>query len=116
MTAQLAITFPAARARRDDGIARAVDHAETVKVGWQREAFERFRRYAERHEVFLTEDVLEANPDFTVPPQCDKRAWGAVARAAAKQGIVAKEGYAPAKTSNLSPKPLWRSRLFKAAA
>lgn len=116
MTDQLAIDFSAARARRDDGMQQAIDHAEAVKAGWRKDALELFRRYALTHELFLTEDVREANPGFHVPPECDERAWGQVARDAIKNGYVERAGFAPAKSSNCSPKVMWRSLLCARAA
>lgn len=115
MTDQLALTLPEARARRDDGISRAIDHAEAVKAGWRKDALELFRRHALTHEVFLTEDVREANPGFHVPPECDERAWGQVARDAIKHGYVERAGFAPAKSSNCSAKVMWRSLILTPA-
>lgn len=104
--AQLAIDF--ARLRRDDGIERAADHAGQA---WQRSArgylLEFLAIRLKRHDQFLAEDVREfaEKRGITDPP--DGRAWGHVLRSAARENIIRKVGYAPARSSNLSPKVLW---------
>lgn len=103
MNEQLAIDF--ARARRDDGIARAGEHAGHA---WKRGARGYLLEYVATHTgPFLAEDVrgyAEAR-GFEIPP--DGRAWGAVFRSAARDNVIRKVGYAPAKSSNLSPKVQW---------
>jgi hypothetical protein len=37
------------------------------------------------------------------------KAWGSIFKEAAKAGTVRKVGYAPSKSSNLSPKTLWKA-------
>jgi hypothetical protein len=97
-----------ARARRDNGIERAAAHAEQELAGWRETAIQFLRRYAESHVDFLAEDVIDAALG-TVPMPPDSRAWGAVFRRAAKEAVIEKLGYRPAKTSNLSPKVYWGS-------
>jgi hypothetical protein len=102
---QLPIDF--VRARRDDGIQRSGDHAGD---DWRRWARGYLMEYIAAHSgPFLAEDV-RAFADachFQHPP--DGRAWGIVLRNAAREGLVVKVGYAPAKSSNLSPKVQWRA-------
>lgn len=100
---QLSIDY--ARARRDDGIQRAGDHAGNE---WK----DRARGYvleflAGNPEPFLAEDLREFAEvrGLFAPP--DGRAWGAVIQSAARDGLIRKVGYAPAKSSNLSPKVQW---------
>lgn len=103
MSEQLAIDF--ARARRDDGIQRSGDHAGDV---WRRGARGYLLEWLATHEgTFLAEDVrayAEAR-GFAHPP--DGRAWGVVFQSAARERLIRKDGYAPAKSSNLSPKVRW---------
>jgi hypothetical protein len=96
-------------ARRDSGIARAVEHADREEPDWYSNAFRLLQRFLERHEGdFLAEDVVAwADGRIVHPP--DARAWGGVIRRAAIAGLIRKNGYAPANTSNRSPKCLWRS-------
>ena len=59
-----------------------------------------------RGDCFLAEEVRNFATGLDLPP--DGRAWGVVFRSAAREGLIVKAGYAPAKSSNLSPKVLWR--------
>lgn len=93
---QRVLDFTAAKARRDAGMQRAVDHADRKIDGWQDMALEAFRDYARRHVTFTTEQVRVASPNVPNPP--DKRAWGHVARRACKEGIVHKIGMVQAKS------------------
>lgn len=102
---QLDLSF--VQARRDDGIARS---AASSGAAWQDAALAAVRLHAQTHELFLTENVRFACPDLEAPP--DGRAWGQVIRRAAKAGICERVGFARAKSSNLSPKPLWRSLIL----
>jgi hypothetical protein len=102
---QLSIDF--ARARRDDGIQRAGDHAGDR---WRRGARGYLLEYLATHAgPFMAEDVRELADarGFEAPP--DGRAWGQVFQAAARERLIVKVGYAPAKSSNLSPKVQWRA-------
>ncbi len=97
-----------ARARRDDGMERAGRHADAEHKDWRDKALGYVRLYAVASTgPFLTEDVrVEAEKDgLPLPP--DRRAWGSVLQRAAREGIVTRAGYAPAHSSNLSPKCLW---------
>jgi hypothetical protein len=71
------------------------------------------RLYATVHEVMLAEHCRRfAELDgFACPP--DKRAWGRVMRNAAAQHIIQHDGYAPAESSNHSPKVKWRSLILQ---
>lgn len=103
------LSFDLAAARRDDGMQRAVDHAERVAAGWKRRAHGYLLEFlCSRKESFLTEDVREFSERKGLDAPPDGRAWGAIMRAAAKEKIITKIGYAPAKSSNLSPKVLWK--------
>lgn len=92
------------RARRDDGIARV---AASSGDDWQDAALASLHQYALTHERFLTEEA-RADAD-QLPDWVDGRAWGQVVRRAVRLGWIERAGFAPARSSNLSPKPLWRS-------
>lgn len=110
---QLSIDF--ARTRRDTGIARAIAHADRVTPSWADNAYQFLLWFVfNARESFLTEQVVRASLDAQFPPPPDARAWGGVIRRAYNAGIIRKclnhDGtirYAPATTSNLSPKVLW---------
>lgn len=103
------LTIEDAIARRDDGIARSSDHAESAAIGWKKRATGYLLEYLttlRRGDDFLAEHVRDFARALDAPP--DARAWGWVLRDAARRGVIVKAGYAPAKSSNLSPKVLWR--------
>lgn len=102
------LTFTEVQARRDDGIQRAADHSGAC---WQDKALASVRNYAQTHREFLTEDARFDASQLDVPT--DGRAWGQVMRRAVKLGwIVRTDRCKPARSSNLSPKPLWESMIF----
>jgi hypothetical protein len=103
MTADL---FTWAEKRRDIGMERAVEHADSAEEGWSADARAALLAYARRiGRPFLVEEVREAATWLPAPP--DGRAWGAVTRRAALAGSIVRVGYAPAASSNCSPKCLW---------
>jgi hypothetical protein len=100
-----------ARAKRDQGIERATQHAERVAQEWNDSADFALRNYLDFvHGVpFLSEEFVawvRARDLLPMPP--DGRAWGGVIRRAAIAHAIEKAGAAPANTSNRSLKILWR--------
>ncbi|TAM22380.1 MAG: hypothetical protein EPN60_16945 [Nevskiaceae bacterium] len=117
MSDQLPLDFATARRRRDSGIARAADHADAETPGWTDIAFEFLEACAKvRAAPFLAEDVIEMAKAAHLPEPPDGRAWGGVFQRAARRGVISKIGFAPAKTSNCSPKVQWVSRIARAVA
>lgn len=95
------------------GIKRAIDHADSVSPGWKQSAMDYLRGWCMGMKGsgrgFLAEDVRR-NADRVLPPPTDPRAWGAVFREAANEGLIVKTGsYAPSKTGHCRPMPLWRA-------
>lgn len=104
-----------AKFRRDKGIANAEVGANSAIPDWTEMAVAKIAEYASSHEEFLTEDIRASlGDDFPLPP--DSRAWGPATRAAITQQIIRKEGYALARSSNMSPKPLWKSLIYSGPA
>lgn len=100
------LTIDDAIARRDEGIQRAADHAGKR---WQRIARGYVLEYlVGRSTPFLAEDVRQFAESRGLELAPDSRAWGAVIQSVARERLIVKEGYAAAKSSNLSPKVLWR--------
>lgn len=96
----------AARQRRDTALASV---AENAGDAWVEDAARYIRAHAERSQSpFLVEDVIEHWNAANKPRPHDPRAWGAAVQRAKRLGWIVRVGYAPAKTSNMSPKPLWR--------
>jgi hypothetical protein len=93
-----------AGAKRDLGIARSAGAAGT---SFEDDAYRFLARYvASQPLTFLIEEVRE-QPGAPIAP--NERAWGQVVRRAVAEGLIMKVGYAPARSSNLSPKCLWRA-------
>lgn len=101
--------FATAGARRDLGIARAEARANRriPSPEWTAAAAATLSEFlGYRLTPFLAEEfVAWAVKRMAAPP--DPRAWGGPIRRAASQGLIRRVGYAPAASSNLSPKCLW---------
>jgi len=96
--------------RRDDGIRRAKEHAESDAPGWTEAAAAYLREYARQTcgEPFLVENAIEV---YRGARPANKRAWGAATQLAARRGWIVKAGYALARSSNQSPKCTWRAHV-----
>jgi hypothetical protein len=93
------------KARRDKGIHDSADHAGG---DWIEEAVGYLEQYTVNARApFLGEQVRAwaEGQGLAAPP--DGRAWGAVMQAGRRRKLIVSCGYAPAKSSNLSPKVLW---------
>jgi hypothetical protein len=103
-------------AAAEEGMGRAVDHADRVDPGWSDEAAVVLRDYATAwarawgDTPFMAEDVraYAEEQGFTKPP--DDRAWGAVFVRARKQGVIARVGLAltQRRCSHKRPQTAWR--------
>lgn len=107
MSEQLSIDF--ARARRDHGIQQAGDHAGARWRSQARGYLLEFLSLIATPEGFLAENVRDYAERHGIDAPPDGRAWGVVFQNAARDRLIVKMGYAPAKSSNLSPKVLWRA-------
>ena len=86
------------------GSRRAANRAERVDPGWTEQTALHLKRCAEEgSEPFLVEEAA----CFYRPQPANRRAWGHAVRLAVKNGWIRKVGYAPAASSNGSPKCLW---------
>lgn len=97
--------------RRDSGIASATQHANNEIPSWSIQADNAMMAAIHMHgkQPFLAEELIEVAVQGGAPSPPDGRAWGGVFRRLAIRGIIRKVGYAPAKSSNLSPKVLWEA-------
>lgn len=99
-----------AQVKRDTGIALSVDKANRDRSGWSKRAYIALLRYLVKHkEPFLVESMREwaEQHDYIDAPE-NGRAWGSVVRHGVKQGVICHAGYGLAKSSNLSPKVMWK--------
>jgi hypothetical protein len=101
----------AAAAKRDLGIDRAIDGALSDDPLWADWAYLGLVYFlADQRQPFLTEQVREfCEREKCVDPPANARAWGHIMRSAMRNGLIEKIGYAPARSSNLSPKVLWKA-------
>lgn len=96
-----------AEAKRDIGLARC---EQSAGVPWIDRAAELVVRYARKHDRFLVEDVRAAAAAHAmIEPPPNLKAWGAAVQRARSLGAVRACGYAPANSSNRSPKVLWEA-------
>lgn len=96
-----------ALARRDAGMASAADHAEQDSPGWGARAFASVRDQCiafGRSEPFTMEDARHWAYAMGLEEPAEERAWGPVTRKLVRDGIIEPVGYAPAASSNGSPK------------
>lgn len=98
-------------AARDEGMRRAVDHADEVHVHWSDQAYELIKRYAKENRRFISEQCTAWAAEQGFKSPTDARAWGAPFKRAAKDGIIVRVGYGTSLRRHLSPTPLWESAL-----
>lgn len=110
---QIALTLPEARARRDAGMAQALDHAESVDAGWAEAAFGALVQYALTHGSFTSEQ-FRAGSKLDIPTTA--KALGPVFRRAARERVIEKGGYVQSTERHCSPIPLWHSLVLEHAA
>ena len=100
-----------ARTKRDLGIQRSIDKANRDRPNWSEDAMLALEVFCVAHgsgHRFMTEHVREYVTETRIVDEpVNDKAWGAVMQRAAKNGLIKKVGYAPSKSSNLSPKVLW---------
>ena len=91
----------------NEGMTRAVDHADRVIGGWSDMAYEYLRQFKDSHKEFLTEDVRIWAETQGLEPPPDNRAWGAVINRAVRANLIRRVGYGNAKTGHMRPMPVW---------
>jgi hypothetical protein len=79
---------------------------------WITEACNAFRRWAKRKPGRIgTIEVFRAEIGEKVAEPVENRWWGSVTRALAREGVIERTPeYWLARSSHLSPKPVWRVR------
>lgn len=80
-----------AKAKGDQGMARALEYAEAETPEWGEIAYRFLHRYAEEHREFPGFFVTAASEmDQRFPAPSNERSWGMVYRRAMKAGILEK--------------------------
>ena len=102
----------AARIARDVGMQQAQDHPDRVIDDWSERAYGFLVDYAAANPgmAFMGEDIRAAADGAGFPAPPDSRALGPVVSRAFRARIIKRIGYGPARSSNLSPKCIWRAR------
>ncbi len=94
------------------GLQRAMEAAERRVPGWTEMALAAVKAYVHTTEPGekFTLEALRMKVEAGLPPPNDLRAWGNVPRMCCKLGILErrKGEFAPAESSNGSPKPVYR--------
>lgn len=100
---------------RDEGMQRAVDHADRETAQWSNRALAAVRVIAILNETFTTEAVVQYATEKGVPLAPDPRAWGAVVRTAVKRGYMRPGHYEKSLNPRAHRRPVqvWLSNLFQ---
>ena len=98
---------------RDDGITRAVEHADRVTDAWSNTAYWIALRFmADRMRSgtrqFMIEEVREYSKDI-LPEPPSRRAWGAIATRLVKEGKISRVGFRSVKNprAHCAPCSVW---------
>lgn len=114
----MTLSIQEAQAKRDHGMAISEIKANNDWPQWSEKArlvvikfiMSSVRIY--NGDKFLVEDVREwAESQKLIEPASSGKAWGAIIRRCANEGIIRQAGYLPARSSNMSPKTAWVSNL-----
>jgi hypothetical protein len=78
---------------------------------WTQKAVALFAEYASQaFDPFLTEEARQYAESHGLSSPPDGRAWGHVAKKCQRAGVVTSAGFGAAKSSNGSPKVLWKRK------
>jgi hypothetical protein len=93
----------------NEGINRAVEHADDENLGWSQRAFLFLLRYMCDKRTFMTEEVREAAKHL-IPDPPSQRAWGGIVRRAVTGGFVKKIGFKPVSNpkAHQTPASVWQ--------
>lgn len=89
----------------------AAAHADREIDEWTKKAVALFADFAKQAPApFLTEEARQYAESHGLSSPPDGRAWGHVAKNCQRAGITVSAGFGAAKSSNGSPKVLWKSK------
>ena len=100
----------AARKARDKGILQAVTHANQVSESWSTKVYELFKDFLRLQDDAFQFEEFRLSVIGKIPEPPHKRAFGAIAAKAARQGLIERVGYAPVKnvTAHACFASVWR--------
>jgi hypothetical protein len=90
----------------DDGMQRAVDHADAITTNWSDMAYALLLHFALQEGNFIAEEAREFAHKKGLPRPPDGRAWGAVIKRAVNRGLIRKVSYRTDQYG--SPKAVWQ--------
>lgn len=83
-----------ARVRRDRGIIKALDHADSVTDEWRVTAYKVLLHYLKlRRGQRITAEQFRQFAVWHIPNPPDERAWGGIFQKAARAKLIMKHGY-----------------------
>lgn len=98
-----------ARARGHAAAQSAAERADQHVDDWTPRALQMLVAFArDARGDFLIEDARAYAEARDLPAPTDERAWGHVAQRAKRAGLIEPVGFAASRSSNGSPKTLWR--------
>jgi hypothetical protein len=87
----------------------SAERADREIDDWTLKAVALFAEYASRSfDPFLTEEARVFAESHGLPSPPDGRAWGHIAKRCQRDGTIISAGFGAAKSSNGSPKVLWK--------
>jgi hypothetical protein len=116
--ADLFATEPTSQDLALEGMANAIEHADRVSARWSAQAGQLLRIFSQIKPEFMAEDmrVWAHREGLPLPP--DPRAWGAVVHRAVREGVIVCDRFemTKIKPAHATPRPVWRSTIYQAAA
>jgi len=111
MSQQFTIDFTRGEDLRDEGIERAITHADYASEGWSELAYAFLKKYIESHSIFMAEDVRQAASGI-VPLPPSNRAWGGIMVRAAHENLIYRCGFRNVKNAraHCTPAALWAAQ------
>ncbi len=110
------LTIEQAIARAEDGMERALAHAEDECRKWGELAYRFLEVYCRRHQSFISEDVSEASKKYGLIQPPTDRAWGAIYKRAQASGVIRMDGTGRSTRRHGSLCPRWASLIYKVPA
>lgn len=112
MSQQLTLDNAMARAAADDGMRRAIEHAEAECENWGELAYLFLEQFCRKNLSFISEDVSDASKTWGMVQPPTDRAWGQVYRRAQKSGVIVMDGTGRSRRRHASLCPRWRSKIY----
>lgn len=112
MSTQMTLDHAMARAAADDGMRRALEHAECTIKKWGDLAYLFLEQFYRRNLSFISEDVSDASKRWGLEQPPTDRAWGMVYRRAQKAGVIEMDGTGRSRRRHASVCPKWRSKIY----